>query len=297
LNAETGHGEVVYQLADLDKHAVKNDIPNFSALLSLFHSQVRQQKTLFLKGSKLGDKAYSDMFGIPDITAVMLLPVFEPDGQLSGAITLFQQHHQKALSKQSFAVLEEVSHLVLSACSRAQVLEKALEIATTDELTGAVNRRGFYTRFDAEIERARRNQSDLCLAIIDIDHFKSVNDTYGHLTGDFILREVAHHIMQNMRKSDLLCRFGGEEFTIVLPETTLRSAADLLERIRRKLERMTIETEVGPIQITFSAGITLLGEDVHLDSMKAISQALARADEALYQAKQYGRNRVICTEV
>lgn len=297
LDKKTGKGQIFYQLSDntFQIGSATRKVEHFASLLSLFRSQVWKHAYLYLKGEMLGDKTFAEIFGIPDVVSVLVLPIVAPNNELKGALVLFQQKHQESLSKDALKVLEQVSELVISACSRAQILEKALEIATTDELTGAVNRRGFYSRFDAEVERGRRNQTPICLAIIDIDHFKSINDTYGHLAGDIILKQFAKQVMKNIRKSDILCRFGGEEFCLALPETSLQAGAELVERLRKKIDKMTFQTQVGSIKVTFSAGIDVVETTQGLakDSMQVISESLARADEALYEAKQLGRNRVV----
>ncbi len=300
LDRQTGQGHVLYQLTrqGFDMGNPIREVDQFISLLSLFQSQVWKHTYLYLKGEMLGDKTFSELFGLPAITSVLMLPMYDRDQSLNGALVLFQQHQAANLSKEALKVVEQVSELVTSACGRAKILEKALEIATTDELTGAVNRRGFYTRFEAEVDRARRNQTPMCLAMIDIDHFKSVNDTYGHLSGDIILKEFAALIGQNSRKSDLLCRFGGEEFALMLPETTIHSATELLERLRRKTEKKVFQTPAGNIKVTFSAGINLIetAQELWKEPMQVISEGLARADEALYEAKQLGRNRIVIAD-
>lgn len=300
LDRRTGVGQVLYQLSNdaFEQGAPLREVDQFVSILSLFQSQVWKHSYLNLKGEMLGDKPFTELFGLPRIHSVLLLPMVSEDNQVNGALVLFQQHEAMPLSKEALKVVEQVSELVLSACGRARILEKALEMATTDELTGALNRRGFYSRFDAEVERARRGLSNLCVAMIDIDHFKNVNDTYGHLAGDQILRQFTRHLQKNIRKSDILCRFGGEEFALLFPETTLQAAADLMERLRRKIEKLEFQTAAGPINITFSAGIGVVEttQGLSKDPAQIISSALARTDEALYEAKLLGRNRIVVDE-
>jgi diguanylate cyclase (GGDEF)-like protein len=300
LDRKTGKGHVLYQLSEkgFEEGSPIRDVNQFVSLLSLFRSQVWKNPYLYLKGEMLGDKSFSELFGLPGISSVILLPMLAENNHLEGALVLFQQNEAITLSKDALKVLEQVSELVISACSRAKVLEKALEIATTDELTGAVNRRGFYSRLDGEVDRARRSQAPICLAMIDVDHFKMINDTYGHLVGDQILMQLAKQVRKNIRKSDIFCRFGGEEFTLVLPETTMSAGTELLERLRHKVEKMIFQTAAGPIKMTFSAGLDLVEttQGLSKDSMHIISESLTRADEALYQAKQFGRNRIIVVD-
>jgi diguanylate cyclase (GGDEF)-like protein len=248
-----------------------------------------------LKGETLGDKKFSELFGLPGIVSVLVLPIGTEEDGLDGALVLFQQEDQVPLSKEALEALEQVPALVTAACSRAGVLEHALEIATTDELTGSLNRRGFYDRFDGEMDRARRNQTAMCFALIDIDHFKMVNDTYGHVIGDQVLKALAQAMQKNIRKSDILCRYGGEEFALLLPETTLHDAHELLERLRKRIARTAFETSCGPLKISFSAGLQRISTDKDLSkpAMNVIRDTLASVDEGLYQAKQNGRNCVV----
>ncbi len=300
LNRDSGKGAILFQLAQgqFTQGAPIQEVDQFSSMLSLFQSQVWHHPYLYLKGEMLGDKSFSELFGLPNIVSVLILPMVSEDSYLDGALVLFQQEKAVTLSKESLHVIEHVSELIISACGRAKILEKALEIATTDELTGAVNRRGFYTRFDAEIDRARRNQTPISFAMIDLDHFKMINDTYGHLVGDQILRELSSRIHKNIRKSDLLCRYGGEEFALMLPETALGAAKDLVERLRHKVEKAPFNTSAGPIKITFSAGLMQVAthQDFTKDPMAVISDAIGKADTALYEAKQLGRNRLVVTD-
>ncbi len=300
LDRETGRGMVLYELANgmFTQDTVIREVDQFVSLLSLFQSQVWKHSYLYLKGEMLGDKSFSELFGLPDIKSVLMLPMVSQNNNINGALVLFQQETPVSLSKEALQAVEQISELLVSACERAHVLEKALEIATTDELTGALNRRGFYNRFDAEIDRARRNATPMCMAMIDIDHFKCINDTYGHLAGDQILSQLINKIQQNVRKSDILCRYGGEEFALVLPETTLPAAVELLERLRRKAEKCAFQTAAGPVKITFSMGVTTVETTKNFtkDFMHVVSESIAKADEALYEAKQLGRNRIIATD-
>ncbi|MEZ4573700.1 MAG: GAF domain-containing protein [Vampirovibrionales bacterium] len=157
LDRQTGDGYVVYQMSDdgFAQGMPLFTVDSFSSMMSLFQSQVWSHQYLYLRGETLGDKQFADIFGMPDIQSVLVLPLLGADGQVSGALVLFQQGAQTPLSKEALSVLEQASELIVAACARAQVLEKALEIATTDELTETLNRRGFYSRFQAEV-RSRR---------------------------------------------------------------------------------------------------------------------------------------------
>jgi diguanylate cyclase (GGDEF)-like protein/PAS domain S-box-containing protein len=169
-------------------------------------------------------------------------------------------------------------------------LRQELErLATTDPLTGLSNRRAFLMRARQEIERAVRNGRPMSVVMIDVDHFKAVNDRYGHDIGDLVLQSVAATVEGGLRNSaDVAARFGGEEFVLLLPETTVSGAQQLAERIRVAFERAVVETEQGAVRFTASFGVEAFRSDVDV----AIDTVLKRADDALYRAKASGRNRV-----
>jgi diguanylate cyclase (GGDEF)-like protein len=161
-------------------------------------------------------------------------------------------------------------------------------IAVTDELTGLKNRRQIIEQMNKEYQRAVRTGGTLSLILLDIDHFKRVNDSYGHAVGDRVLRAVAEEMQDGLRTYDLLGRIGGEEFLIASPGSALDEAAGLADRIRQKIKGRTIQDRTREITVTVSAGVTSLSEqDASADAI------LQRADEALYLAKQQGRDRVV----
>ncbi len=160
-------------------------------------------------------------------------------------------------------------------------------IATTDGLTGLINRREFDRRITEEFSRSKRHKTQLSLALFDIDFFKKINDTYGHNTGDVILKELARLIANNTRSCDIAARYGGEEFALILPETSQLEAFELMDRLREKVEKELFNKEKKPIRFTISVGVAQLDltDSNHVDFVE-------RADKALYKAKQEGRNRV-----
>jgi len=161
-------------------------------------------------------------------------------------------------------------------------------IAVTDELTGLKNRRHIMEQMNKEYQRAVRTGGTLSLILLDIDNFKQVNDNYGHVFGDRVLRAVAQEMVGGLRSYDLLGRIGGEEFLIASPGSTLDDAAGLAERIRQKIKDRKISDKIQELSVTVSAGVTSLSE--HDATADAILQ---RADDALYLAKQQGRDRVV----
>ncbi|MGA3085813.1 MAG: GGDEF domain-containing protein [Thermodesulfobacteriota bacterium] len=167
-------------------------------------------------------------------------------------------------------------------------LEKVLkELAATDPLTGLFNRREYEMLFKHEIERARRMKTSLSLGILDLDYFKKVNDTYGHGVGDEVLRRTAELLRKNLRAVEIIGRFGGEEFIIFFPDTSIDQAVMISDRFLKKLSATDINIGVSTIRITATAGITQL-----LPIDKDINSIIRRADTALYKGKEAGRNRV-----
>ena len=172
--------------------------------------------------------------------------------------------------------------------SERKMMEEELQrLATTDTLTGILNRRQFIILAEQGVERSRRYGRTLALLLYDIDHFKQVNDTFGHQAGDIVLRELAKLVHEQLRRNDIEGRVGGEEFAVLLPETTISEAVVLAERIRGIIENFAINIGETSLHITASFGVTAVKEtDVALDSI------YKRADSALYEAKNAGRNRV-----
>lgn len=171
--------------------------------------------------------------------------------------------------------------------------EQALaDVAYTDALTQLPNRRAFFNSAENAFAAARRYQRPLAVLMLDLDHFKRVNDTYGHAAGDAVLVRTAECLRQSVREADLPARLGGEEFVVMLPETGLQQALELAERIRYVIEYITpVEYEGQLIQVTASIGVAMMDS-----SSNDVESMIKQADEALYQAKESGRNKVVCAE-
>ncbi len=185
------------------------------------------------------------------------------------------------------AVEEATRRLHASLVSNDAARRELEQLANRDGLTGLMNRRHFMLSASAELRRAQRYQRPVAVALGDLDFFKRLNDTYGHGAGDQVLRTFAGFLGDSVRQSDLVCRYGGEEFAFLFPESSVEQAHVLLERFRQRLSELDIRLPDGLlVRITLSIG---LADASHLP----IETALQHADFALYEAKRLGRNRII----
>jgi two-component system cell cycle response regulator len=168
-------------------------------------------------------------------------------------------------------------------------VSNSLQMAVIDELTSLYNRRYFDRHLGVMLGKAREQARDMALMMLDIDYFKAVNDTYGHDVGDLVLKEFALRLRRNIRGVDLACRYGGEEFVVLMPDTDFRAAQAVAERVRLAMSEKVFEVGTpDPLDLTVSVGVALnQGPD------DTPEQVLKRADVALYRAKREGRNRVI----
>ena len=177
---------------------------------------------------------------------------------------------------------------------RIRMLEAELqhmsELVREDQLTGTLNRRGLDDVFERESARADRRNTPMCVALLDLDNFKKLNDTYGHLAGDNALRHLVRIVKDTLRSMDVIARFGGEEFVILLPETTVEAASQTMTRLQRELTKHFFLHDNEKVLITFSAGVALRNPNEDQASL------VKRADKAMYQAKQTGKNRVVVAD-
>ncbi len=167
--------------------------------------------------------------------------------------------------------------------------ELLLELSNTDYLTGLFNRRYLMNSLEKEVQRAERKSSPLSLIILDLDHFKRVNDSYGHLQGDAVLQMVSKQLLRELRAYDVAGRYGGEEFMAILPEASLKDAVVVAERIRGAIEKLRFSGEAVTLRLTASLGVSEYRET---DCQNCIDAFIKLADDALYRAKSNGRNRV-----
>lgn len=214
------------------------------------------------------------------------------ESKIVGALAI--KSTEKEISLKDIEYLEQLSAQIAITINRANVYAEILKHATLDALTGFYNRHQLEVRMKQEVANAKRQQAPLCGIMTDIDFFKNVNDTYGHAVGDLVLKTIAKVIRGQLREYDIAGRYGGEEFSILLPFTEIHEAKMVAERLRCAIESKTIDiSKVNPdietknINITISLGIYELKENDNVEDL------IIKADKALYQAKNTGRNKVV----
>jgi diguanylate cyclase (GGDEF)-like protein len=208
--------------------------------------------------------------------------------QLIGAITVSTTDSARRFIHADMQLLHLFAQQAAIAVENARLFGEVQRLAIIDPLTGQYNRRHFFEKAEHELIRAQRYARPLSAIMLDIDHFKRINDTYGHSVGDQVLRAVAQHCRQALRAIDLLGRYGGEEFSILLPDTSLADARLVAERLCQQLPLTPIEIAEDVITVTVSQGVATLN-----GSSSNIDQLLDHADQALLEAKRAGRNRVV----
>lgn len=232
--------------------------------------------------------------GAPAVQSVALIPLMH-HGNLMGSINFGSASADRFTTAHASDFLAHLgviaSFCVENTVNRARLLRSGF----TDALTGWHNRRYLQVRLKEELARARRDRTGLVCLMLDLDHFKRVNDTWGHLAGDAVLQEVAHRIDAQVRASDVAARYGGEEFIVLMPEADVQAGLKLAERIRSAVSSEPVALGNGEtVTITVSVGIASVDVEPGQDELKSIGESLiARADVALYSAKSSGRDRVI----
>jgi diguanylate cyclase (GGDEF)-like protein len=235
-----------------------------------------QQRHLLLEAD-LEDQGLRDLRVIPTTSR----------GQPVGAL-IVGTTDERPFSRSLIEHLSVIADLAGVTFDSARAFDALTHQANTDGLTGLYNRRTLDRMMQNALARGTRMKKDLCVVLIDVDHFKKVNDTYGHQVGDQVLIGVAQTLQTCARAGDVVARYGGEEFCVLLENTDSGGAGQLAERMRREIKNSVFDTVLGPLQVTASFGVSALGEQVQ-DS----DALLKKADEALYAAKEAGRDRVI----
>ncbi len=204
-----------------------------------------------------------------------------------GELTVYSA---KPLSAGRRKIVESLAASLRHPLRNALMYRDAINASTRDPLTGVNNRSSFRRVLDREVDLSRRHGAPLSLIMLDVDRFKSINDKHGHMVGDLALKSIAGCMISCIRESDILFRYGGEEFCIALANTNLLGARKLAERIRRKLEILIVRTSRARLHVTASFGVAMLAED------DDAAQLVEKADDSLYRAKALGRNRIATYE-
>ena len=229
---------------------------------------------------------FDDETQLKGLSSLKIVPLKAGDKILG---TLVAGSRKKGAFDEDFVrTLEVLAMQAAQSILRASLFEQMEKMATTDGLTGLLNHRTFQSRCDESLLLASRYSKKLSLVLTDIDHFKSVNDTYGHPIGDVVLKGVAKALKRTARDTDLVARYGGEEFCIIMPETDAAGAKVIAERIRKEIESTIFDTELGPLRVTMSLGISTFPE-ISTDKQVLID----KADQCLYFAKHHGRNKSV----
>lgn len=250
---------------------------------------IRRRGVMVVEDARL-DIRFRDnplVIGEPGIRFYAGAPLITRDGQALGTVCVIDRVPH-SFDEEDRETLTDLAAIVMDELELRMANRELAVLAQTDPLTGSLNRRTFFSLSEQEVGRRRRTGRDIAVLVLDIDHFKKINDTYGHSAGDRVLAQFADQIGQTIRVQDVFARLGGEEFGLILPDASLSQAVETGERLRRIVERTPFHTDAGPIKITVSMGAATVNS-----GEASVEPALRRADEALYQAKHCGRNRVI----
>jgi len=229
---------------------------------------------------------YTRKVKLDEAKSLLILPLLHADEPI-GTLTLVARA-EKRFGKDVREMLAVIANQVAVSLENGLLYRKMETMATTDGLTGLTNHRTFQQRFEDLLERASRNGGKVALLLCDVDHFKKVNDTYGHPIGDEVLRRVARVLQEVPRKIDIPARYGGEEFAVLLDNVDVTQAKAVAERIRIEISKIVVDSDKGPLSVTESVGVAAFPEDG-----RDRATLIERADLALYHAKHTGRNRVV----
>jgi diguanylate cyclase (GGDEF)-like protein len=229
---------------------------------------------------------YTRKVKIEDARSLLVLPLLSADEPI-GTLTLVARA-EKRFGKDVREMLAVIANQVATSLENGFLYKKMETMATTDGLTGLTNHRTFQQRFEDMLQRAARHNMKVAVLLCDVDHFKKVNDNYGHPIGDEVLRRVARVLQEVPRKIDVPARYGGEEFVVLLDNVDVAQAKAVAERIRLEIQKVVVDTDKGPLSVTESVGVAAFPDDG-----RDRATLIERADLALYHAKHTGRNRVV----
>ncbi len=240
-------------------------------------------------------RVHTAIFPKPDqrIGSVAILPLIR-NRKLIGSLNLASYNRDKFREDSATDFMDHLAAVVSVCMETAEIRERLRFIGLTDGLTGVNNRRFFDQRLHEELERARRDSVSLGCLFIDLDHFKRINDSFGHQVGDDVLRHVARLIREQLRTIDVVARYGGEEFAVLLAQADINLSMEIAERIRRSIEQWEYDSEEIDVRVSVSVGVATTDHIEPSDAIGEIAHRLVEAaDQAVYRAKGSGRNRVI----
>ena len=252
---------------------------------------LEKEGTPALESHLLVPDATQGLFQLRDLRSVLALPLQGREGSIGRLGFFSSMSGSFGQSDENLATI--IAGEIALALDRANWMRRTEILSITDELTGLNNHRRFIQILDHEFARSTRYKTSLCLVMLDIDHFKLLNDTYGHPQGDRMLKELAKILMETTRESDMVSRYGGEEFAIVLPSTDLEGGEISAERIRTAVEAKSFPNPgMPPLNMTVSLGVAYYGGEEATTPQELIK----KADIALYRAKEEGRNQTVIYE-
>ncbi|HEU4384256.1 MAG TPA: diguanylate cyclase [Anaeromyxobacteraceae bacterium] len=289
---ETGEGKALHRVARVTLEPDDGRSPPLEGVSfpdngGLVASAVKLGSTLPGKAIRIADALVFDRrTRLKGLESLRIFPL-KAGEQVLGTLVVGARRRE-AYGREAVRQLEVIAIQAGDALLRARLFAETEKLATTDGLTGLANHRTFQARLDEHLLSAQRYGKRLSLILCDIDHFKSVNDTYGHPAGDQVLRGVARALSKEARGTDLVARYGGEEFAVVMPETDAAGGRVIAERIREKVSALSFATELGQLRVTVSLGLATFPEDG-----RRKPELVELCDACLYHAKRAGRNRTV----
>lgn len=256
----------------------------------IFVNYARYNKSPLLISNTKEDNRFSEN-DYKDVSSIIVMPI-ELENNYWGAIKGYTKDEKEAFNDYDLRQLSILANILSLTINNSVLLKQIETLVITDGLTGLYTKTYFIERLEEEFERAKMNDFPMSIAIIDIDYFKQVNDTYGHLAGDNFLKQLANILKKRFRGIDILARYGGEEFVVLMLHTTSDESFAILEEIRKGVEDKNFVIPIDfytskKIKKTISIGLTTLSDE------KDIYEFIKRADDALYEAKNTGRNKTI----
>jgi diguanylate cyclase (GGDEF)-like protein len=255
------------------------ELPPIAEMLAFLEKDEYSQMTFQYFSENFADRSLAA--AIEGLAGGMIVPLRTDKGVI-GAVVLGKTGSPTGLAEVQY--ITRIARFAAIAIENANLFRQA----TTDRMTGLYSHHFFEKTLEEEMERARRYKATFSLVMFDIDHFKKFNDTYGHVQGDVIIKEIARLLTQSVRQVDFPARYGGEEFAVILPSVEAKGALVVAERLRKRVETHGFPGEHGPLHVTISVGVAEFDQE----STYAASEIVREADKALYQSKERGRNRV-----